>query len=228
MMRATAARLDGTLGPDQSSVVYTYADGWTVRRLTRREDQLREGALIANCLRDIVEPDPNCFSLRDVMNLPHASFSAWAGHPGNALIAKLPNDPRLGVIATAPTVLIGWGRAQSRLKPAYTRRLREFGASPEAATLDPFPTTFADVAAAAEWAIAPAAHATPDPAFDALRRLIVELAEEEQAIASVASALAPWSPGAATGREGPGDPSLLEQWREIVRIVLDADERGLV
>jgi hypothetical protein len=80
----------------EAVVVHTFPDGWTVRRLSRVSDLLREGGLMGNCLEwseYLKHRDPNArlrpqghtneryFSLRDPNNLPHLTFvmSNWSG-----------------------------------------------------------------------------------------------------------------------------------------------------
>jgi hypothetical protein len=76
--RALAQQLDESLlGPDESRIVQQWDDGWTVRAVTRLSDQRREGILARHCLRALVTPLADVFSLRDLDNLPHVTFSAW-------------------------------------------------------------------------------------------------------------------------------------------------------
>jgi GNAT superfamily N-acetyltransferase len=79
-LRALAERLDAELGPDESEIVYTFDDGWTVRHVQRLNDQVREGWMLHNCLREATDErdDDNCFSLRDPDNLPRVCFAAWS------------------------------------------------------------------------------------------------------------------------------------------------------
>src|SRR3954464_10656302 len=64
-------------GPDQSEIVFTFLDGWTIRRIDRVADLKREGELMGHCLRSMVPPindeDPQVFSLRDVDGYPHVT-----------------------------------------------------------------------------------------------------------------------------------------------------------
>ncbi len=135
--RALSATLDERHGLDHAEVVYTFTDGWTVRRLTRLDDQLREGELMRNCLRNIKHPDANCWSLRDPANVPHASFSAWAADIADPFFRQ-PKARQLFLFASR-AVMVGNGRAMSPLKPEYSERLEQFGASDAATQLERFP-----------------------------------------------------------------------------------------
>lgn len=95
--RAQRLREAADLPADCSVVVYAFPDGWTVRRLDRVSDLLREGRLMGNCLewsdyrhhhrKDDARLRPRgftnerYFSLRDPDNLPHLTFvmSNWSG-----------------------------------------------------------------------------------------------------------------------------------------------------
>jgi hypothetical protein len=136
--RALSATLDGMYGPDRAEVVYTFEDGWTVRRLTRLDDQLREGELMRNCLRAVTQVDPNCFSLRDEANVPHASFAGWRADVTDPFFHQ-PNARKLFLI-TPSAVMIANGRALSPLKREYRERLERFGASDTTTRLERFPT----------------------------------------------------------------------------------------
>jgi hypothetical protein len=85
-MRQLARELDDRLGSDRSVTIFEFEDGWTIRRVSRLDDQWREGELMKNCLRGPAHRrhlDRNCFSLRDAENLPHASFTAWRAETDN-------------------------------------------------------------------------------------------------------------------------------------------------
>ena len=148
-LKALALELDDSLGADRSSLIFSLDDGWTIKKIARLEDQLREGELMANCLRKVKTPDQNCYSLRDADNLPHASFAAWACE------SPSPADRRdrvieTGCVVTAPNwlaashalIYFGRGRANSILKPEYVERLRRFGSNRKitAAFLRAWPT----------------------------------------------------------------------------------------
>jgi hypothetical protein len=91
--RQRVRQTDDQLGPDRSEIIYTFPDGWTIRRPTSMADLVREGELLENCLRDLIESLDliatiddealtdgavtlleNTHSLRDADNYPHAVF----------------------------------------------------------------------------------------------------------------------------------------------------------
>jgi len=135
-------------------VIYEFADGWTIRRIRRLEDQQREGHLMRTCLRDL-DPDqfrgPDRYSLRDSDNLPAATFVGWAADTTDPYFDRFRGRKSLGAtwVVARRAFFVGQGPANSLLRPAHVRRLRQFGTSDVAAELDRFPRT--------------------DAAFDALR-----------------------------------------------------------
>jgi hypothetical protein len=129
------------LGPDQSEIIYAYSDGWTIRRLHRKDDQLREGKLMQNCLRGATRTDVNCWSLRDPDNLPHCSFSTWCIDPDDDLdeIPRKPlSDGTLFLFAPRSLLLVG-GVKGCPTKAAHQARLIEFGGSDASQVADDFP-----------------------------------------------------------------------------------------
>jgi hypothetical protein len=48
---------DTRFGPDRAETVYTFNDGWTIRRATCASDAHRDGMQMFNCLR---HDDPEC------------------------------------------------------------------------------------------------------------------------------------------------------------------------
>src|SRR3954468_4097343 len=84
-MLARSRALDLELGPDESSIVYDYGDGWTIRKLETLSDCLREGRLLRNCLQHSKRHDENAYSLRDADGLPHLSFGVWTVEPDDDL-----------------------------------------------------------------------------------------------------------------------------------------------
>lgn len=140
-LRAHSLRLDATLGSDDSWMIYAFADGWSIRRPVEIADQLREGHLMRNCLRDLTStPDPNCYSLRDGDNLPHLTFAVWTIGEDDDL-SELPNETEpmhsIYVIAEPPTLfMVDAGRA---VKPTHRVRLSEFAHSTDAVGAKRFP-----------------------------------------------------------------------------------------
>lgn len=129
--------LDAQLGPDGAEVVYTFPDGWTIRRLTRLEDQLREGEVMHNCLRALRgSTDPNCLSLRDADNLPHATFATWTIGASDDL-SEIPDSiANICFLRTSRALMIV---DPHPLKAAHVERLREFGSSDAVVDCPPFP-----------------------------------------------------------------------------------------
>jgi hypothetical protein len=104
LTRTQLARLDAKLPQDRSEIVFRFPDGWSVRHLTTRGDEHREGVLLRHCWHHqfaldsgkagssvteqaayfaapLVDGDPFedgdrtcCYSLRDSDNLPCVSF----------------------------------------------------------------------------------------------------------------------------------------------------------
>lgn len=110
------------LGPDQSTVLHTFEDGWSIRRPSTVSDVRREGVLMRHCLAEPPAPDSDdppldwwieagVCSLRDEQNFPHVTFAHFHGH---------------GLIAS--------GRAETDPKPVYMARIESW-----LATLPPPP-----------------------------------------------------------------------------------------
>jgi hypothetical protein len=79
-MLELARELEQKYGPDQSRIVFDFGDGWTVRKLETMDDQKREGIFMENCLEQ--HPlDPNIYSLRDELNVPHCDFGVLRVSP---------------------------------------------------------------------------------------------------------------------------------------------------
>lgn len=90
-------------GPDTSSVVHQWPDGWTVRSPQSEGDHLREGTLMSSCIGHNGIPPANSYeSLRDPDNLPHAT---WANFGPPAAL----------------------GRHNHPVKPEYTKYLQDYG-----------------------------------------------------------------------------------------------------
>ena len=143
---ALARRLDDELGADAARIVHDFGDGWSVRVLDRREDQLREGELMHSCLRTIRDGaplDPNCYSLRDAENLPHLSFAVWSVNRHDDL-DEVPREP-LGVDFGQPMQFLLGERvllvdlAGRSLRAEHRERLLAFAGSDYAAATERFP-----------------------------------------------------------------------------------------
>jgi hypothetical protein len=110
--------------PDTSTTIHTWADGWTIRRLTTAEDMRREGRLVHTCLATAVDepfdlgPDNDLIlgpdhklvnshlhSLRDPDNYPRATFF------------YCPTDRTIGELV---------GHSDQPIQPTYHERLREW------------------------------------------------------------------------------------------------------
>lgn len=86
-------------GADESIVVHTFDNGWTINRLENLNDIWREGFLMRNCLADDEDIDGTVHSLRDAVNYPHltilhdtvtgATHSEPAKLPGTTLTARI-------------------------------------------------------------------------------------------------------------------------------------------
>jgi ribosomal protein S18 acetylase RimI-like enzyme len=141
-LRVFAESLAEELGPDESEVIYEFDDGWTVRRVRRWQDQLREGWLLHHCLRKATaaQHDPNCWSLRDPDNLPHITFTAWAKPPFDAWAARFAMNATLEMMEDTSRSTSVKGddvvilAAIHRLTDAHRMRLEEFAqnVAPEA------------------------------------------------------------------------------------------------
>lgn len=141
-MLALARSLEQTYGSDESLVIATLADGWTICRVVRLEDQLREGELMRNCLRDLRKPCGNVWSLRDSYGLPHLCFSVWSIDEGDDL-SEVPDN--VGV-AHMHAVFIKGARAvlqvdstRAGVKAEHETRLRAFADGDVAGETEPFP-----------------------------------------------------------------------------------------
>lgn len=86
-LRQWAQEHEAEYGPDGSTVIHAFPDGWTVRAPVTVADHWREGTLMGNCVGDIgstsdpLEPlddHPYWYSLRDPDNIPHVSWSGDA------------------------------------------------------------------------------------------------------------------------------------------------------
>jgi hypothetical protein len=146
-LRAISRRFEERFGPDEADTVYTFDDGWTIRRLERVVDQRREGELMRSCLRALSELDPNCWSLRDTDNLPHATFSVWTVEPDDDLETVPDEDIAIrGVFYVKARQALFGVSAGRVLKESHKARLREWmedrdlSLAPPVA-LDPFPQT---------------------------------------------------------------------------------------
>lgn len=143
--RLTLAReLDATpLGPDESEVVHSWEDGWTLRRVERLSDQRREGILARHCSRQLTEPLPREHSLRDEDNLPHVTFTAWRLVGAGAVIEQaltaavsvFLNIELMGENATRALAVVnlyhpGAGRHLGRVREFVTAQPEAFPAMP--------------------------------------------------------------------------------------------------
>lgn len=127
---ALARELDDELGPDQSRVVFEYGDGWTMRRVERLEDQVREGRLVRNCLASVRDPAPDVYSLRDPDNLPHLTPAVYRVAPGDNLDG-IPLDRPIDrlvwfVLAGSALFLVDAARSGG-LKPERRQQLVRYG-----------------------------------------------------------------------------------------------------
>jgi hypothetical protein len=107
---------DQAFGADRAEIVYAFADGWTVRRLTSTNDERREGTLMRNCMRSgrTVHPRGRAwYSLRDTDNFPRSSISHDPDRPREKSTYAWPagGGPVFGMRSP---------------KPQYMERIREW------------------------------------------------------------------------------------------------------
>jgi hypothetical protein len=111
-------------GPDESEIIYEFADGWTVRNIVRFKEAVREGYLMKHCLTGrethwgttsenfLVERlcHDGCYlaSLRDPRNFPRMTFFLVLSH---------------GVSVAIEPHSVGFGPG---LDPRYAGRIDEF------------------------------------------------------------------------------------------------------
>jgi len=127
--RALARELDeSVLGPDRSEHLYVYADGWSVRRVTRLADQRREGILGRNCLRRAITPLRGILSLRDEDNLPHATFAGFrlGGNTRAEWLLRAATSAELQATIVVENDCLFTLDLLHPNATAYVRRLREF------------------------------------------------------------------------------------------------------
>jgi hypothetical protein len=87
---------------EERNVVYRFEDGWTLERVTTREDLFQESRLMRNCAGTTMPLTEPLLSLRDPRGRPH-------------LDVKFQRSGRVLEIG---------GKAQGPIKPAYAARLR--------------------------------------------------------------------------------------------------------
>jgi hypothetical protein len=86
-----ASEWEAAREPDQAEAIYRYADGWTIRNITRLADVKRESALLRHCLYlaltmpdgrgierlaslGLLDEHRHLVSLRDATNYPRATY----------------------------------------------------------------------------------------------------------------------------------------------------------
>jgi hypothetical protein len=112
-------------GPDSSTVVYTFDDGWSIRRLQTPDDERIEGALLHHCLgwrEDRCEFE-NLHSLRDIDNYPRATFQHFG--PEHFDQAWLPGGP----LTHGCTLALEGHGAVKPVKVDYVRRIARWHAT---------------------------------------------------------------------------------------------------
>jgi len=99
---------------DPANVVFRWPDDWTLQHVVTHHDFVEEGNRMGHCVSTYwdtdqdVDPASTIYSLRDPMNLPHATIEAMRLPHGEWVVQQVQ------------------GRASGPLKAAYAIRLRTF------------------------------------------------------------------------------------------------------